>query len=1241
MSWSEIKKAVNQNLDIPLSDIINMDDLALFGDKSSVYNNGRLMEELFYSNTVPNHMMINQYVFDYGVSNNLHLGSFFKRIFGMNQSIDWDSLDTLKKLCNNEDAMQDVINNRVALDLVNNSSSLQNTIVSSDDKNVISKFCNNDIFLNNTFSSNERLNILANNPVALGAFMNDEVSGKILRENNNVYGLVWLTNDDPDIILKTAVELIGMDSRVYNTYEDIIDAGLSEKIMAYEYSGYLYDNQYFRNLISTNETMLYELTDGNSSNTTISKFISSTLGNDANEYKYTHQILSLTQLFTNEIITNVITKSRKFMTKIFDSSKCITNIINNYSKCVDKIVSSDASLSVLANNEWALNQILSNTNCLQVIMNNDHALEYLLSNEISYNYMHKDVNDTSRNYIIGYLICKKINISYTSLYGLLLSYYSNVFSNEDAKEILLKVPILLSNQLNAIYEAYLKNTSSYSNYDTALRNLLYSNTNFREFVQRNNDFYIRVLDTMRMELRGYFICGKYGATACWNRAQYIITNQYDGTNYGYNVLLDNDSFVKDITDSYGLMEDICQDYTAAYYVMYKTKSFNAIEAKPSLIEKMYASTGYFPRYYISKKCNVAFSTSSSYAEMSNFISNYGSNIFNNTTYFNIAIKFDYFIRYSIQSYHSNMISNYGSKTVPIICNNKKVVDKYMTSNLCEYFTSTYNTYRTYMAYNDYTLNYTLNNTTCLGSYISSVYANGSRAYSSYSDFLTNIGATNIANNSTIMNVIYKSLIGMIGFCSQISGQGVTISTSILDNSTKTEAIFSNLTSFNAIDNSQVMKNEIYKHEVAMTKYLAKIIGVNLSSYNSLKSLFDDNIEDLLNNSTALNAINNSDISKNILLTYDNLATKYITKIAKMSFSDYNTITDLSISDINKILSNETSRNLFHRYIKTLDNNDLYAIKTILSYLNIDQTNIDNIDSGLSLLTSDVLLSINEKEHSTVFDLISNQYNKNSILTKIIGRLYLDNDNVDIYDIVTYYVENKDIKLPLIAAKLISYSLNNIGSALFENDYIYMFDGRNLLALECTLYKYALDGGIYNTVEDIHMYYDKDTNVQSYAATNSGLSIAAIDKIPLDFVTTNTWTLTMLSKNYTHENTIKVLKNIASNLNYVRNVYDTVTSNSKSFSLYTTNQQDGVSNLNTNCTLSNAGNCIVLCCLGTYSSTSAYTNLLVNGVTIANSSSYTRPSSVSRSNVNAIGVTNCTFTETNDGYAAISVYKCLE
>ena len=44
---------------------------------------------------------------------------------------------------------------------------------------------------------------------------------------------------------------------------------------------------------------------------------------------------------------------------------------------------------------------------------------------------------------------------------------------------------------------------------------------------------------------------------------------------------------------------------------------------------------------------------------------------------------------------------------------------------------------------------------------------------------------------------------------------------------------------------------------------------------------------------------------------------------------------------------------------------------------------------------------------------------------------------------------------------------------------------------------------------------------------------SIDKIPLDFVTTNTRALTILSKNYTHENTIKVLKNNIQN--FFRNI----------------------------------------------------------------------------------------------------------
>ena len=96
---------------------------------------------------------------------------------------------------------------------------------------------------------------------------------------------------------------------------------------------------------------------------------------------------------------------------------------------------------------------------------------------------------------------------------------------------------------------------------------------------------------------------------------------------------------------------------------------------------------------------------------------------------------------------------------------------------------------------------------------------------------------------------------------------------------------------------------------------------------------------------------------------------------------------------------------------------------------------------------------------------------------------------------------------------------------------------------------------------------------------------------------------------------------------------------KAFKKGTATSQDGVPGLDSSCKTANS---FIACYLGSYSggSTSQKTNLFYDGTQIASHWSSSRPTSVSESTCNAIGFTNCTFTETNDGQAAIVVYTAI-
>ena len=84
-------------------------------------------------------------------------------------------------------------------------------------------------------------------------------------------------------------------------------------------------------------------------------------------------------------------------------------------------------------------------------------------------------------------------------------------------------------------------------------------------------------------------------------------------------------------------------------------------------------------------------------------------------------------------------------------------------------------------------------------------------------------------------------------------------------------------------------------------------------------------------------------------------------------------------------------------------------------------------------------------------------------------------------------------------------------------------------------------------------------------------------------------------------------------------------------------QDGVANLNSSTKVANS---IVLCALGSYNG-SGSTNLIhPNGQTATSNGNAGKATTVYRNNVNGVSFTNCSFTESGDGYCAIRVYTVV-
>ena len=123
----------------------------------------------------------------------------------------------------------------------------------------------------------------------------------------------------------------------------------------------------------------------------------------------------------------------------------------------------------------------------------------------------------------------------------------------------------------------------------------------------------------------------------------------------------------------------------------------------------------------------------------------------------------------------------------------------------------------------------------------------------------------------------------------------------------------------------------------------------------------------------------------------------------------------------------------------------------------------------------------------------------------------------------------------------------------------------------------------------------------------------------------------------YNTTKEVIKAINNNEDYIKKVFDAVTSNSSKFQLTANEKEDTVTLLDRFC---NTPNTIILCALGSYGG-SGSTNLLINNeLSKYSSSAGKKPSYVVKENCNAIAVPTATFTENGDGYAAIAVYKAI-
>ena len=165
-----------------------------------------------------------------------------------------------------------------------------------------------------------------------------------------------------------------------------------------------------------------------------------------------------------------------------------------------------------------------------------------------------------------------------------------------------------------------------------------------------------------------------------------------------------------------------------------------------------------------------------------------------------------------------------------------------------------------------------------------------------------------------------------------------------------------------------------------------------------------------------------------------------------------------------------------------------------------------------------------------------------------------------------------------------------------------------------------------------------TAMQAVLASSTAMQAVLASSTAMQAVAASSTAIAGICKS-NYSTTKAVIKAINNNDDYVKKVFDTVTSDKSKFQNIVNQYNDGVASLNQYC---NTPNTIILCALGYYGGDSGSTSLFINNEAIKTSmrTGGGSPQSANRNNCNAIAVPNATFSENGDGYAAIAVYKAI-
>lgn len=131
MSWEEIKKGVNSDLNVPLNHLIWLNDYKTYGENSYVFNEKDILHELYNSYRISmNDMTIRSEAMQYISDQNKKVGSALKAIYGL--EVDMKGAETWEEIAGDQSIYKSIIANNDVMKFLRSLPSVYNAFMSTD-----------------------------------------------------------------------------------------------------------------------------------------------------------------------------------------------------------------------------------------------------------------------------------------------------------------------------------------------------------------------------------------------------------------------------------------------------------------------------------------------------------------------------------------------------------------------------------------------------------------------------------------------------------------------------------------------------------------------------------------------------------------------------------------------------------------------------------------------------------------------------------------------------------------------------------------------------------------------------------------------------------------------------------------------------------------------------------------------------------------------------------------------------